>query len=204
MTRRPAPFRRPRLARRLAAAPDGAAVVEFAIVAPVFLILLLGIFDIGQMVYAKAILSGAVEKAARSGSLEAADTAAADEAVKAAILPILPQATVTTSRRSYFDFTDVARPEKWTDTNLNGTCDDGEPYVDENRSGQWEQDVGKAGNGGAGDVVLYTVTVTYKPLFTAKFFSDYNADRTLSAVGVRKNQPFANQTAYGSSAGSCM
>jgi Flp pilus assembly protein TadG len=191
------------LLRRLAAAPDGAAAVEFAIVAPVFLLLLLGIFDIGQMAYAKAILNGAVEQAARSSSLETADTTAADNLVKNALKPILPNAAVTTSRKSFYDFSDINRAEKWTDTNGNGTCDNGEPYVDENGSGSWEANIGKTGNGGAGDVVLYTVTVTYQPIFTAKFMSNYNATRTLTATGVRKNQPFASQVGYGSSAGTC-
>lgn len=186
----------------LASAQDGAAAVEFAIVAPVFLLLLLGIFDIGQMAYGRAILSGAVEKAARSASMETANTTALDAAVKSAVLPILPNATVTGVRKSYYDFTDINRAEKFTDTNGNGTCDGGEAYVDENRSGHWEADVGKSGNGGAGDVVLYKVTVTYKPVFTAKLLGN-SGDRTMTAVGVRKNQPFATQQGYGSSAGTC-
>jgi hypothetical protein len=123
--------------------------------------------------------------------------------VKNALKPILPNATVTTSRKSYYDFSDVGRAEKWTDTNNNGTCDNGEPFVDENASGGWESDIGTSGNGGADDVVLYTVTVTYKPIFTAKFMPSYNATRTMTATGVRKNQPFASQTAMGSSAGTC-
>lgn len=188
---------------RLAAARDGNAVVEFAIVAPVFLLLLLGIFDIGQMAYGKAILNGAVERAARSSSLETADTTAADNLVKDALKPILPNATITTTRQSYFDFADINRPEKFTDSNGNGTCNTGEPYVDENRSGSWEANIGQSGNGGAGDVVLYTVTVTYKPIFRMTTMSGWNNDRTMKAVGVRKNQPFANQTGYGSSSGTC-
>jgi Flp pilus assembly protein TadG len=182
---------------------DGAAAMEFAIVAPVFLLLLMGFADIGQMAYGKAVLNGAVETAARSSSLETGDTTAADNLVKAAVAPILPNATVTTARSSYYDFADVSRAEKFTDNNANGTCDPGEPYVDENRSGQWEADVGKSGNGGAGDVVLYTVTVTYKPVFLTQSMMGYDTNRTLTAVGVRKNQPFANQQGYGSSAGTC-
>lgn len=193
----------PRPISRLGMARDGAAVVEFAIVAPVFLLMMLGIFDIGQMAYAKAILNGAVEKAARSSSLETANTTAADNAVKLALKPILPNATVTSTRKSFFDFADIGRPEKWTDTNNNGTCNAGEPYVDENRNGSWDADIGKSGNGGAGDVVIYTVTVSYKPIFTMKLMSNWNTNRTLTAVGVRKNQPFAAQTSYGSSAGTC-
>jgi hypothetical protein len=188
---------------RLVAAQDGAAAVEFAIVAPVFLMLLMGIFDLGQMAYGKATLNGAVETAARTSALETGDTAAADKMVEDAVKAILPNATIATNRKSYFDFVDVGRPEKWTDTNADGNCNGGEPYIDENRSGAWENDVGKSDNGGAGDVVLYTVTVTYKPIFATQFFSYFNKDRKLTAVGVRKNQPFANQAGLGSSAGSC-
>lgn len=188
---------------RLGRERGGAAVIEFAIVAPVFLLLLLGTFDIGQMAYGKAILNGVVEKAARSSSLETADTSAADNMVKDALKPILPGATFATTRKSYFDFSDIDRPEKWTDTDNNGTCNDGEPFIDENRNGGWDASIGVAGNGGAGDVVLYTVTVTYEPIFTSKLLGNWNAARTLTAVGVRKNQPFAAQIGYGSSAGTC-
>jgi Flp pilus assembly protein TadG len=188
---------------KLARAQDGNAVIEFAIVAPVFLLLLLGVFDIGQMAYGKAILNGAVEQAARSGSLETADTTALDTMVQNALKPILPNATITSTRKSYYDFVDVARPEKFTDTNGNGTCNTGEPYIDENRNGQWDADIGNSGNGSANDVVLYTVTVTYKPIFRLTTMNGWNNNRTMTAVGVRKNQPFANQTGYGSSAGTC-
>lgn len=205
MTRVNAPHRgstRP-LPLGLARCEQGAAAIEFALVAPVFLLLLLGLADLGQMVYGKAILSGAVEQAARNGSLESVNTTAADNIVKAAIYPILPTATVATTRKSYYDFADVNRAEKWTDSNNNGTCDNGENYIDENKSGSWENNVGKSGNGNAGDVVLYTVSVTYQPIFTASFMSNWGATRTLTAVGVRKNQPFASQDGYGSSAGTC-
>jgi Flp pilus assembly protein TadG len=192
-------------AARLVVARDAVTVVEFAILAPVFLTLLLGSLDIGQMAYGKAVLNGAVERAARSSSLESADTVLVDKMVKDSIKPIFPNATIATERKSYFDFADVDRPEKFSDLNNNGTCNAGEPYVDENRSGSWEPNVGRTGNGGSGDVVLYTVTVTYKPLFTAAFMGAWNwkSTRTLTAVGVRKNQPFANQGVYGSSAGTC-
>lgn len=188
---------------RLTKARDGLAAIEFAIVAPVFCLLLMGIFDIGQMAYGRSILSGAVEKAARSSAMETSDTAAADLMVQNAIKPILPGATFTSSRAAYVDFSDVNRAEKFTDTNSNGTCDPGEPYVDENRSGHWEADVGMNGNGGANDVVLYTVRVTYKPVFRVNLLGNTTETRTMVAYGVRKNQPFATQNGYGSSAGTC-
>lgn len=188
---------------RLAAAQDGVGTIEFAIVAPVLCLLMMGIFDIGQMAYGRAILSGAVEKAARSSAMETANTAAADQMVQDAIKPILPGATFNSTRGAYVDYGDVGRAELFTDSNGNGTCDPGENYVDENRSGHWESDVGIAGNGGANDVVLYTVTVTYKPVFRVNLLGNTTETRTMKAYGLRKNQPFATQRAYGSSTGRC-
>ena len=43
----------------------GAYMIEFAMVMPTFLLLMMGAFDIGMQMYAKAVLSGAVEQAAR-------------------------------------------------------------------------------------------------------------------------------------------
>ncbi|MCB2072460.1 MAG: pilus assembly protein [Novosphingobium sp.] len=191
------------LPARIAQDREGNAILEFAILAPVFLLLLLGTFDIGQMVYGRAVLHGAVEEAARSSSLETANTQVADEKVENALAPILPNASVESSRLSYFDFTDIGRPEAWNDANDDGTCNDGETFTDENRNGAWDADVGSDGNGGAGDVVLYTVTVTYTPTFNVPFLHNHDGSRSFSATAVKKNQPFADQDDYGSDAGSC-
>ncbi len=126
-------------------------MLEFAFVAPVFVTLLLGVLNIGQMVYGKVLLPGAVTEAARSSTFETANTTTADAKVKRIIDDILPGVTVKSKRTSYYDFPDVSRPEKWNDKNKNGTCDASETYTDENKSGHWEPDVGKDGNGGAND-----------------------------------------------------
>jgi hypothetical protein len=191
------------LLARIAAARDGNTIVEFSIMAPVFLLLLLGTFDIGQMVYGRAVLHGAVQEAARNSSLETSNTEEADEKVESAIMPVLPGATMETSRVSYFDFNDVGRPEAWNDSDDSGTCDNGESFTDENRNGAWDADVGQSGNGGAGDVVLYTVTVTYTPVFNVPYLHNHDGTRTFSATAVKKNQPFAEQEEYGSDAGVC-
>lgn len=195
-------LRNGRLAR-LARAREGAAAVEFALVAPVFLLLIMGIYDLGQMVYGRVQLQGMVQDAARSSSLETADTSEADAKVEREVVRVLPGATVQGKRVSYFDFNDVGRPEKWNDANDDDTCNNGESYVDENRNGAWDADVGRDNNGGAGDVVLYTVTVTYKPLFPVPMTANSQGERTIVATTVKKNQPFALQQEYGSSAGKC-
>jgi hypothetical protein len=159
--------------------------------------------DMGQLAYAKSILDGAAQDAAREASLEGGDTTAADAIVADQVQHIAPHATVTTSRLSYYDFSDIGRPEKWTDTNRNSICDNKEPYTDENGNGQWDEDIGNDGNGGADDVVMYTVTVQYERLFKMPL-TPGETTRTISATAVRKNQPFASQTAYKETkAGTC-
>lgn len=192
-----------RLGRALWRNEDGVTIVEFAIVCPVFLTMLLGMLDVGQMIYGKSVLTGAVENAARSSSLEAGDTAAADLAVRNQVKHILPGVLIESSRTSYFDFDDIARPEQWNDADADGDCNDGEAYTDENSNGEWDADVGVSGNGGASDVVLYAVTATYNPQFKIPFMSWLWDSRTLTAAAVRKNQPYANQEDYAATAGTC-
>lgn len=190
---------------RNARVPDqaGVAALEFGLIAPVFCVLLLGLFDLGQTVYAKSVLEGAVQRAGRSSSLEAADTSVADAQVSAQVLPVVPNATIKSERKSYFDFADIGRAEAWNDADGNGACGNGETFTDENHSGRWDADIGVSGNGGAGDVVIYTVTLSYRPLFRIPFLPKQWGERKLSASTVRKNQPFSDQTSYGSEAGVC-
>ncbi|MEJ2459167.1 MAG: pilus assembly protein [Novosphingobium sp.] len=166
-------------------ARDGATIVEFALAAPVFLMVLIGIFDAGYMAYATGVLHGAVQEAGRNSSLETADTSAADAYVTGVMQGVLPGAVVTTARTSYYDFSDIARPEAWNDANNSGTCDNGESYTDENGTGQWDADIGASGNGGANDVVVYTVTVTYTPVFPNPFLPGTGGTRKLTASTVK-------------------
>ncbi|WP_338242147.1 TadE/TadG family type IV pilus assembly protein [Aurantiacibacter hainanensis] len=191
------------LGRDLANDQRGVTMVEFALIAPTFLILLLGTFDIGQMVYAQSVLNGAVQSAARDASLEGGDTDAADALVLQQIEGIMPGVELETERTSYFDFADVERPEQWNDADDNGICNDGEAFVDENANGQWDQDIGVSGNGGANDVVIYTVEASYEPLVKVPFIGEPWSTRTLTSSAIKKNQPFANQEGYSSQAGTC-
>lgn len=182
---------------------DGVSATEFALIAPVFLTLLLGILDIGQMGYGNAVLNGAVQKAARDSALETGDTAAADALVQQIVAPVFPGATYTSSRTSYYDFADIGRAERWNDANNNGTCDNSEAYVDENENGAWDADIGLDGNGGANDVVVYSVTASYQPVFRVPFLPEKWRTRSVTGSAIKKNQPFADQREYGSAAGIC-
>ena len=66
----------------------------------------------------------------------------------------------------YKDFA-TAYPEAYTDTDRSGSYELGEPYVDRNRNGVWDNatPVGSSTLGGPGDVVSYTVRFPKRVLF---------------------------------------
>lgn len=193
----------------------GVAAVEFALVAPVFLFMMLGAFDIGHTVYMRAVLDGAVQKAARDSSLEtgAASFAEIDANVTAVVQSLSANAVVLFNRQNYANFSNVDQAERLlTDSNGDGICNNNETYEDVNGNFQWDTDVGRQGIGGPQDIVQYTVTVTYPPIFPLGSFSrngsandngtqkdvsftfaGISPQRTLTSVAILRNQPFGQQ-----------
>lgn len=184
-------------ARRLIGETRGAAAVEFALAVPILLTLLLGALEVGLNLYLRSVLEGALLMAGRNSSLQAAQAgqAAIDATVESQIHAILPSASVTFSRRNYVAFSDRGRPEDFTDANGNDAYDPGECFTDENDNGQWDTDVGKAGQGGANDVVLYTASVDYRSVLPDFSTLGMAGLRTISASTTLRNQPFSVQTA---------
>jgi hypothetical protein len=173
----------------------GVAIVEFAIVAPVLMLLLLGMFDMGYNYYIQSQLQGAIQQAARDSTIEGAGGRVADidAHVAEAVHDLVPSADVSFSRRSYARFSDVRRPEDFSDVDGNGRCDNGEPFEDSNANGVWDEDRGSDGIGGARDAVLYVVTVTYERPFGVTAFIGLPRDITTQATTVLRNQPFGDQ-----------
>ena len=96
------------------------------------------------------------------------------------------------TRKSYATFGYIS-PESFVDTNGNGKRDAGECYTDVNGNSTWDADPGVSGNGGAGDTVLYTASITYTRLFPMSIWMGWSRTATLSASTVLKNQPWAAQ-----------
>lgn len=173
----------------------GVTAVEFGLIAPTFLILLLGVFDLGYTVYARAILDGAVQKAGRDSALETGTNATAtlDAKVKENLGPIAGNATFEYIRTNYRDFAKVGLPEDFSDDNDNAVRDAGECFTDENANGLWDDDLGKDGIGGARDVVLYTVRMTYPRKFPLYGLIGLDADTSIASATVLRNQPYGDQ-----------
>lgn len=181
--------------RRLWHDASGVSAVEFGFVAPLLIMLVLGSFQLSLDVWAKSILTGAVQQAGRDSGLEDAHNSqsAIDDFVKEQVQAFLPAAKVTFQRKNYQTFSDVGRPEDFTDSNNNGVHDGNECFEDENGNGQWDADVGASGQGGARDVVVYTATMKYTELVPLSRFIGLDGDRTISATTTLMNQPFSTQ-----------
>lgn len=183
---------------RLTGDDRGATLVEFAFVTPVMLLMLMGFFDLAHHGYAKSVLSGVVAKAARDATLEggAATGAALDSQVAEQVKKITGQdATIAVSRLSYTDFRGVGTPERFTDAGSpgNNKYDVGECFVDTNGNGSWDSDIGRSGQGGAQDAVLYKVVVAYPKLFPMAGMLGWSDTQEISASTVLRNQPYGDQ-----------
>ena len=171
----------------------GTTVLEFALIAPVMLTMLLGFFELGHQMYTTAILRGAVEAAGRSSSLADGPLNAAtiDQKVTNQVKNVAHHATLTFDRRFYSDYTHVAKPERYTDANSNGRWDSGECLEDVNGNNSWDADPSRSGSGGAEDVIFYTVKVTYSRLIPIGGLIGIGNNVEIKAGTLLKNQPFA-------------
>lgn len=161
------------LLRRLRRHERGVALIEFALTAPVFLLILMGIFDYCWQMYAQQVLQGVVAKAGRDATIETytANQTQLDGRVESQVKEVFKNATVSFSRRAYDDFSNIKPPRK----NADGCIEDG----------------GKGGNGGADDVVLYRVSMRFKRVLPVWRMLGQPEYTTLSSTTILRNQPFA-------------
>ena len=200
--------------RRLRALRDdrrGATVIEFAIVTPVMLTLIMGMGELAYQGYVQSMLTGSVQKAGRDSTIQGNGTQTAQiDAVVIAQLSQLrsgwaancsttPPANAPTycsTRKNYSSFLNVG-PEPFTDSNGNGQYDQAsECFTDINGNGVWDADPGAAGQGGASDVTVYSITINYPRLFPVAGLIGFTKLATLTGTTTLKNQPWATQNAY--------
>jgi hypothetical protein len=183
---------------RLLGDKSGATLVEFAVVAPVFLAFVMFLFDAGYLIYARSILSGEVNAAGRASTLETAtleNQQALDAAVRAQVQRLVPNAEVSFNRLAFVNYTRAqARAEPFVDSDNDDVCDNGESFIDLNYNARHDLNGGRDGNGGARDVVIYTVTMTYDRLFPVEGILGFSPTVTLESTTLLRNQPFDAQT----------
>lgn len=184
----------PPFARRLRRDPAGTAAVEFALILPVMLLAFVGCVELALVIFIANSIESGVFEAARVGiTNRVVEGISREEQVRAAVADrthgLIDMDDVDIEMLVYPSFADVNQPEPFTDTNGNGAHDAGEPFTDVNGNGSWDPDMGRAGLGGAGDVVVYRVTYDWgiaTPLIRQVMGESV---RNVSSVAVR-NEPF--------------
>lgn len=192
--------------KRTIADRRGASAVELAFALPVLIAVLVGAFELGGIMLTEVLMEGAIRDASRKGMTGNQPTGKSREemildTIDSRTLSFVDTDQAVISQLVYDNFSDIGKPEPLTkDVNGDGDYDsgDGDEYVDINGNGQWDQDMGAAGLGGPGDVVVYTITYDLASL-TGVFTPLYGKDGTirLTASTAIRNEPFGAGAAGG-------
>ena len=182
---------------KLLRATQGATAVEYAILAPVLLLLLVGIIEYNAMMYASTVLEGATAIASRQGKTGYVASGMSQQdyiygVVQNRVSGILTPAQLQITSKSYANLAVVGKPEPCVSppaTPCNGTP--GINFVDVNHNGIWDSDQGAAGLGTSGDIVVYTVTYPWKimtPIMLS--YLGTNGTFTLTSSSIVRNEPY--------------
>jgi Flp pilus assembly protein TadG len=172
----------------------GATIVEFAFVAPVLMLTLMGIFDLGYKSYISSVLQGALHDAARMATVGDKTVTQIDAAVNTRLRSFSRGATITITHKSYSDFSGVKVAERITsDTVPTGQYNVGDCYEDYNNNNAYDTDRGKSGQGNSEDVVNYEITIVYPRLFPVTKLMGLPSTETVKASTVLRNQPYGSR-----------
>jgi hypothetical protein len=183
--------------RALRSCSRGGALVEFAFAAPALLIVIAGIIDLAMVMFVGSLIEGGVRDASRfgiTGHLPGGVTREQHilDLIEHNTIGLVDVSSADISYKVYPSFGDVGQPEPYTDDNpANGAYDPGESFVDINGNGQWDADMGAAGLGGPGEIVLYTVKVDWSLLtpLMAPLMGENGVMKLAASVAVR-NEPY--------------
>lgn len=172
----------------------GTAAIEFAVIAPVLVMLLFGTLEMSIATMVTNVMESATANSSRLGKTGysasgQSRTQTIINAITARAGALINPSLLTITAKSYKQFDQIGKPEPWTDTNHDGIAQVGE-YTDVNGNGQWDADMGVAGYGNANDVVVYTISYPWRittPII-AKFFP--SGIYTITTSAVVKNEPY--------------
>ena len=172
----------------------GAALIEFAFALPLLVMCVAAVIEFGMIVFVDSLLEGSVRQASRFGitGYAPAGISRVDQ-IRQTILSgtagLVQPADLTITTLVYSNFANIGQPEPFVDANGNGVYDTGESFSDVNGNGKWDSDMGAAGAGGPGDVVVYTASVKWH-LMTHLLDSVIGNPITLAASTTVRNEPW--------------
>ncbi len=187
---------KPRGLRRLWRDSKGVTALEFGFVLPVLVLIVLGSMEFSMITFANALLEGGLREASRFGTTGAVPNGKTREEHIVDIMNqkgsgVLKLTTLNVDVKTYPNFSKIGMPEPYTDENGNGSYDSGESFTDVNCNGNWDADMGVAGAGAGGEVVLYQVNYDL-PMITGFLngFIGNNGTFPLAASVAVRNEPF--------------
>ncbi len=180
---------------RFSTCARGVTAMEFAIIAPVMILMLFGIIEFAMIMLVNNVLESATAISSRLGSTGyAAAGTSREDTIKQSISDhagmLIDVSKVSITSKYYSQFDQIGDPEPWNDLNHNGQVDPGE-WTDVNGNGVYDTDMGTAGYGGANDIVVYTVSYPWSiatPLMSALIGT--NGIFTITTHAVVKNEPY--------------
>jgi Flp pilus assembly pilin Flp len=210
-TKRSAESKIAKLFNRFRSDKKGAALLEFAFVTPVLLLVLVGGAELGYKAYVRSVTNGVLERAARLAVAGNLSDTEIDYFIRDQLSVVASgndiDDAVLIRKLNYYNFSNVGAGEKITsDTAPVGSYNSTDCYEDRNNNGVFDATSGgAAGVGGADDVVFYEVEVTVPRLLPFEGIvsminpgtSFNNAGANTNIVYARtivRNQPFATQT----------
>ncbi|MEQ9327447.1 MAG: pilus assembly protein [Rhodospirillales bacterium] len=171
--------------------------MEFALLTPVFLALITGIMELAMILFVAALMEGGLRDASRFGitGFEPEGKTREErilEIVGNNTIGLVDMSSATVQSLIYPSFGDIGGAEPFVDADpANGSYDSGETFTDVNGNGSWDPDMGAAGTGGPGDVVVYRLSYDW-PLLTPILAGVIGEDGKLrlGASVIVRNEPY--------------
>ncbi len=136
--------------------------VEFALVLPIMLLMMFGTIEVGLIMFTQSLMEGALRDASRYG-ITGQEVVGEDRLttirtmISKRTVGLVDMDTAQIDVLHYPNFGRIGEGEAYLDGDGNAQYDLGETFTDENGNGSWDADIGVAGAGNAGEVVLYRI-----------------------------------------------
>ena len=172
---------------------DGSTTLEFAFVSIPLFAMTIGVIEFAIILFINSSLESGVIEASRYAITGNTTPGITREEKVVEILNHHGFGLVTIqpsnlSTLIYPNFESIGQPEPFTDENGNGTYDSFEDFVDVNGNGVWDDDMGLAGLGGPGDIVVYKVDYEWGLL--TDFLKQFTGDMTFTSGVAVRNEPY--------------
>ena len=143
---------------------NGTAIIEFAVIAPLLFLLLIGFIEVGMIFFTQSVLEAATNIGSRAGKTGYTEAGIdREQYIRARIQKLsggfLDDGLLEIKILSYNDFKSIGQPEP---------CDPPSPppckrgFKDINGNGEWDTDQGAETVGTDGKIVVYKVTYPWQ------------------------------------------